>query len=1039
MKLFQKNRKLACIWAILSMVLLSTAGYAQERKVSGKIISADDNLPIPGASVSVKGRTKGTSSDANGQYVISAQTGDILVFKSIGFQAQEKTVADESTINITLKAEASSLNEVVVIGYGVQKKKLTTGANLQVKGEDLLKQSTTNALQALQGKAPGVQISSTSGQPGEGMRVIVRGLGTIGNSGPLYVVDGVQTGDISYINPADIESIDVLKDAASAAIYGSQSANGVILVTTKTGKNNQKAQFSFDGYSGVQNVATKARLLNAREYASIMNEAAVNSGKALLFSEDGLELLGAGTNWMDQMFVKDARTDNYNLSATGGNAGSIYSASLSYTNQEGIVGGKSLSHYERYNFRVNTEHKLYKDLFKVGQHLTFTYIKNNGIGVGNQYNNTLRGAFNTSPFVPMYDEAGNFYDNSGSDWNPGEANPYAEMYYNNQNRNNKQQLLGDVYMVVEPVKNLRFRTSLGVDYGANEGRSFLPLFKLSAYSFNDSTTRVTQSLYKGTTLQWDNTLSYSFKLQQKHFIEVLAGTSAIRNSGSGLNASNRGLAFNDLDHAYLNNATNKDGANISLGGSPYDPDRRMSYFGRVSYNLRETYLLNATLRADGSSKFGPNNRYGYFPSVSAGWVATNESFLQNTRSWLDFLKLRASWGQVGNQNIGYFQYLSPVKVNNTNYNFGTEGNLAAGAFPERLSNLNVKWETSEQVDFGFDARFLNGKASFNFDYYIKNTKDWLILAPILATAGADAPYVNGGNVKNRGVELDLSYRSKIGQLNYTLGINGSFNKNKVGVIPTNDGTIHGLTNLLYANSPEFYRAQNGLPIGYFWGYKTAGIFQTVDEVKAYKSSSGALIQPSAAPGDVRFVDINNDGQIGEADKTMIGNPNPDVVYGFNISADYKGFDLQIQASGVAGNDLVQSYRNHAENKANYLEDILSRWHGAGSSNTMPRVTEDNRNWLQFSDLYIKKGDFLRISTVTLGYDFSKLVKKNYLSKVRLYASALNLFTFTKYNGMDPEVGYTAGDGTTNTAFASGVDLGYYPRPRTFLLGANIKF
>ncbi|RYY37836.1 MAG: TonB-dependent receptor [Sphingobacteriaceae bacterium] len=1030
-RIITKPKKIrAWLLALIALIAIVQNASAQTRQITGTVTGESDKLPLPGVGVKIKGTTTGTATGADGKFSINVATGDVLQFTYIGFQTKEVTVGTSATLDIALADNVKNLDEVVVIGYGVQKKKLVTGANVQVRGDDLQKQSTTNALQALQGQAPGVQVTSATGQPGGAMRVVVRGLGTIGNASPLYVVDGVLTGDITYLNPSDIESIDVLKDAASAAIYGSQSANGVVLVTTKSGKSNQRSQISFDGFAGIQRVPRKADLLNSREYATIMNEAAINSGKAPYFTNAEVDAMGEGTNWLDEMFVNNARTQNYVLSMSGGSNTSTYSTSLGYTGQEGIVGGKDLSNYERYNFRANSEHKLYKDIIKMGQHLTFSYIKNNGIGVGNQYNNSLRGAFNTSPFVPMYDEDGNFFDNSNSTWYNGESNPYAVMYYSNQNRNNSQRLLGDVYLVVEPIKGLRFRTSLGLDYGANEGRSFQPIYRLSIYAFNDFT-RASQSMSKGRTLMWDNTLSYNFNVGAHNF-EVLAGTSSFQNSGSSINGTNRDLIFNDLEHAWLSNATNTDGANITLGGSPYNDDKRLSYFGRLQYNYKETYLFNATFRADGSSRFDPAHRWGNFPSLSAGWVATNEEFLKGAQSWLNFLKIRASWGRVGNQNIDFFQYLAPVTFANTNYIFGnTEGILTPGAYASRLGNPNVRWETSQQTDIGFDANFLNNKLSVNFDYYIKDTKDWLIRAPILATAGADAPFINGGNVRNKGIELGISYRGKAGEFNYMVGVNGAYNTNKVGEIPNADGIVHGANNLLFDNSLEFYRAQNGFPIGYFWGLKTDGIFQNEAEVQGHRSN-GTLIQPNAQPGDVRYVDLNSDGVINDLDRTQIGNPNPDFTFGFNFSADYKGFDFSVQASGVAGNELVQSWRNHGNFKGNYSSAILDRWHGEGSSNTMPRVTEDNRNWTQFSDLYIHKGDYLRINTVTLGYDFGRIVKKDFLSKVRLYASVLNVYTFTKYNGMDPEIGYSEG-------FASGVDLGYYPRPRTFMIGANLKF
>jgi len=1019
------------MWMLLLLISAPVA-FAQQA-IKGKVTSTEDQLPIPGVSVKIKGTTQGVSTDENGNFSINANVGQSLIFSYVGMEEKEVKIASGAAVNVVLQPSTGNLDEVVVVGYGVQQKKLITGASVQVKGDDIQKQSTTNALQALQGQTPGVQISSSSGQPGESMRVIIRGVGTIGNASPLYVVDGVLTSDITYLNPNDIASIDVLKDAASAAIYGSQAANGVILVTTKTGKSDQPAQISLDTYTGVQKLARKIDMLNAKEYAIIMNEAAVNSGKSPYFSNDEIASLGEGTMWMDEMFKDNALTQNYSLSAQGGSTKSVYSTSLGYTSQEGIVGGKDLSNYERFNYRINSEHNLYNDIIRLGQHLTFTYLNTNGIGVGNQYNNSLRGAFNTSPLVPMYDDEGNFYDNSNSSWNNGEANPYAAMYYSNQNDRNSQRLFGDVYLVVEPFKGLRFRTSLGVDYNVNESRSFTPIYKLSTYEFNNFST-INQNMGKNKSLLWDNLLSYTFDVADDHHFEAMIGSSAFQYTGSSMWGTNINAVFNDLEHAWLSNATNRnDAARISLGGAPDDKDKRMSYFTRLNYNYKGTYLLNATFRADGSSRFAQGNRWGYFPSISLGWVATNESFMESTKSWLDFLKFRASWGQVGNQNIPAFRYMAVVNYINANYIFGNqEGVLTPATYPYRLSNANLKWETSEQLDLGFDARLLNNKLDVAFDWYRKTTKDWLIQAPVLATAGADAPYINGGNVKNSGVELALNYHDRIGEFNYSIGLNGTYNKNTVGEIPTADQIVHGEPNLLFDNSLEFYRAQNGFPVGYFWGLRTDGIFQTEADVQNYRNSSDGLVQPSAQPGDVRYIDLNGDGKIDANDKTMIGNPNPDYTFGISLSANYKGFDFTLQATGVAGNQLVQSYRNHPNPYANYTTAILDRWHGPGSSNTIPRVTEDARNWTNFSDLYIHDGDFLRISTITLGYDFGKIIKKNYLRKVRVYASVLNAFTFTKYEGMDPEIGYTEG-------FASGVDLGYYPRPRTFMIGTNITF
>lgn len=1035
-----KPTMLQLCMALLLTVFSVQFGFAQQqtRTVTGIVKSSGDNMSIPGATVTIEGTKTATSTDFDGKFSLEAKTGDVLAISFMGFTTQRKTLGTQNTIDITLQTEISDLKEVVVIGYGSLKKKLVTNAVTQISGESLEKTNTTNALQALQGQAAGLQITSTSGQPGEGLNVVIRGVGSTGGSSPLYVVDGILTGDISYLSNSDIESISVLKDAASAAIYGSQASNGVVLVTTKKGKRGTAGKITFDQYYGIQSVARKVDLLDATEYATILNEAAVNSGKNPYFTNAQIAGLGKGTNWMDEMLVDNAATKNFAFGASGGSDNSVYSTSLSYLGQEGVVGGAALSNYERYNFRFNSEHKLYKDVVTLGENLSFAYINKNGIGVGNQYNNSLRSSFQTTPLLPMYDENGNYFDtsNSSEPWLNGVANPYASMVYNNQNESNNQKLLGNVYLQIEPIKNLTFKTTLGLDYYAGEGHSYSPEYQLSIYAFSRFD-RVNQNMNKGKTLTWDNLAAYKFKVAEEHHFETMLGTSSINYDGTSMSATNADATYSDLDHAWLDNTTNKDGARMSMNGQKSET-RRMSYYGRLNYDYKETYLFNATFRADGSSIFSPENAWGYFPSASAGWVMSNEGFLKDSNA-VNFLKLRASWGQVGNQNARAFQYLSPIKTDNTNYIFGdTEGTLTPGAYPNRLSNTELKWETSEQIDLGFDAKFLDNALSVTFDAYKKTNKDWIILAPVLATAGADAPYVNGGDVVNRGLELSLQYQNNIGDFTYSVSANGAYNENKVGKIPTSDGIIHGLSNELYDNAGEFYRAENGHPLGYFWGFKTGGVFQNQEQIDNYKSANGVVLQPSAAPGDIIYQNLNGDDKIDVSDKTEIGKPNADFTYGFSLSAGYKAFDFTMMANGVSGNQIVQSYRNQSGAYGNYTSAILDRWHGEGSSNTVPRVTEDNRNYTQFSDLYVKNGDFLRINTVTVGFDFAKIKtgKPFFASQFRLYFSALNLYTFTKYNGMDPEIGF--GSSNDDQRFSSGVDVGYYPRPRTFMMGLNVK-
>ena len=1044
-----------CFLAMVMLLCFPASGVRaaqasqQNLTVSGVVTSAADQLPLIGVSVQVKGTSDGTITDLDGNYTVSIASGETLVFSYIGFKTQEIQITNQTTLNVVMEEDSETLDEVVVVGYGVQKKKLVTGATVQVKGETLAKMNTNSPLQAMQGQTPGVNISSTSGQPGEGMKVSIRGLGTVCNASPLYLIDGVG-GDISTLNPADIESIDVLKDAASAAIYGAQAANGVVLITTKSGKAG-KAQISFDAYYGWQTQARKADMLNSQEYMMIMDEQAVNSGNAPYDWNSFQSIYDANgnvydTDWVNSMFQNNAQTQSYTLGITGGSETSTYAMSLGYMSQEGIVGGKDVSNYERYNFRINSEHKIFKDsdLLKVGEQVSFVYKMNNGISVGNQYNNTLRGAFGTSPLAPIYSD-NNIYDSpyndtTNSDWYNGDGNPYGSMMTNSNNDHKDVTFSGNVYAELQPIKNLKFRTVFGAVYSTNESRGFTPLYHFSIYSFNDTRTTASQDMTHGLTMTWTNTATYDWTVGE-HAFNALLGMEISRYNGTYLRGATGILrgGFDDWGHAYLDNGTATSTDNgLSVQGHPNDETRTVSYFARFGWNWKETYMINATVRADGSSRFARGNRYGVFPSVSAGWTLSNEAFMEDTRDWLDFLKLRVSWGQVGNQNIDNYQYTAPITSSNTYYLFGTGLGADAqsaywGAYPSRLANEDVTWETSEQTNIGIDARFLRSRLSLTADFYIKTTKDWLVEAPILATAGTGAPFINGGDVKNTGIELALTWNDQIGSdFQYNVGINGAYNKNKVGNIPTEDGIIHGETNMLYNNTPEFYRASNGHPIGYFWGYQTAGIFQNQQQIEGWRAAGNGILQPDVQPGDVIFVDQDRNGVIDDNDKVDLGNGTPDFTYGFNLGFSYKNFDFAMNAYGAAGNQIVQSYRSHDNIYANYTSAILGRWTGEGTSNRIPRVTETNINW-QFSDLFIQDGDYLRISNITVGYDFAKLINLKAISQARLYFQVQNAFTFTKYDGMDPEIGYGTSD------WVSGIDLGYYPRPRTYLIGVNLKF
>lgn len=1053
-KLFRLTESIRCLFLMLMLVMISTGAAAQNGTLKGKVTGASDGEPLIGVSAVVKGTTKGGVTDYDGNYTLTGlKQGDVIVFSYIGYLKKEQTYTGQTVMNVKLDSDSKTLEDVVVIGYGTMKKKLVTGATMQIKGDDIQKLNTVNPLSAMQGQTPGVNIVSTSGQPGAAMSVTIRGLGTVGNSQPLYLIDGI-AGDITNLNPADIERIDVLKDAASAAIYGAQAANGVILVTTKGGKEGTN-RISYDGYVGWQTVARKFKMLNSREYMDIMDEARLNSGMspvdwASLNSIHDANGNVYDTDWIDNAIDDGALTTSHNISFTGGSKTATYAISGGYTGQDGVIGGSDISYYKRYNFRANSEYKMYDGLITVGEHVSFVWKDSRNMGTGNIYNNNLRSAFSASPIIPVYGPDGDYNNTAGSDWNVNDGNPYGTMMVNRFNRSKSGTLDANAYMQVEPIKNLKFRTVFGISYNGNEYRSYTPSYSFSPQGGNTGE-NVRQNNGHGMSMVWTNTLSYDFTLKGGHDITALVGTEWSSYDGSKTEGYNSGFipGFKDWDHAYLDNTNGT--AKMDLNGAPNDPVRSMSYFARLGWAWKDRYMLNATLRADGSSKFAPGKRWGYFPSVSAGWTISEEDFMKSTKSWMDFLKVRVSWGQVGNANINCWQYLAPVVTTNINYNFGTNGGQegwTTGSYPSRLDNQDVKWETSEQFNVGIDARFLSSRLSLTADWYIKSTKDWLVPAPVLATAGTAGPVINGGDVKNKGVELGLTWNDNIGRdFTYSVGANFAYNHNEVGNIPTEDGIIHGNTNQIYQNAEEFYRAENGHAIGYFWGYRTAGIFQSKQDINNWIAAGNGVMQANVQPGDVKYVDLNHDGRIDDKDKDDLGNGLPKYTFGFNIMLGWKGFDLGINATGAAGFKIAQSYRDPSSSQANYSRAILDRWTGEGTSDKMPRVTyNDVGNWL-FSDLYLQDGDYIRLQNITLGYDFKRLISWKGISKLRLYVQAQNLLTLTKYDGMDPEVGSFNGtdanhlnaDGTTTQTWVSGVDMGYYPHPRTFIVGVNIAF
>ncbi|RKD90648.1 SusC/RagA family TonB-linked outer membrane protein [Mangrovibacterium diazotrophicum] len=1046
-------KKSLLFFLTLFMLTISVIAQGQQRSVSGTVYDSGNN-GLPGATVVIKGTTIGTVTDLDGRYTINEVPSDaVLVISFVGMEMVEVPVANQSVINVTLKEESIGLEEVVAIGYGVQKKKLLTGANTNVKGEDIQALNTTTAMDALKGVTPGVSITQNNGQPGASSKISIRGIGTTGDSRPLYIVDGVVQDGIDYLSPNDIESIDVLKDAASAAIYGSRGANGVILVTTKKGQANMKPVITYDGYYGVQNVYKLPDLLNAQEYANILDEALVNSGNAphnyanLVPDWDKIQSgEWKGTNWFKEMMVDDAPVQSHAVGITGGTAQSNYSFGVSYLDQEGIVGKQSNSFYKRLNVRMNSEHILIKEngnnILTFGENLTYTNSNSNAIRQGNIYWNDVHNALVSSPFLPVYDENGDYHKTI--EWNSSDPNPVAMMEYQTKyGENDNNQLVGSFYLVVEPIKNLRLRSSLGFNMYWGNNRAWTPNYNLGPRYVTDKD-QVSQSAWTGRNIIQDNVLTYSYKIGE-HSFEGMVGNSIERTVQSvNLSLSNKSSLFEDWDHAYIDNTPEASTGNTSIGGRDDFGWSMMSYFGRLSYNYKETLLFSAMLRGDASSRFPEDNRWGYFPSVSAGWVMTNESFMSSTSTVIDFLKLRASWGQVGNERISSFLYSSTMgyldsgnNFYNWSYGFGDDKTMRdIGSKPARIPNPDIGWETSEQLNIGFDANLLASRLSINFDWYKKDTKDWLVWTPIPSHNGQDGMTINGGNVTNKGVELALGWHDRKGDFSYGATVSVAHNKNEVTAIANSEGIVHGPSNVLSQGTGEIFRAQVGYPIGYFWGYQTDGVIQNDEEAAAWVGPTGAKYFDDQQAGDLRWVDQNEDGVISELDKVQIGDPNPDYILGIQLNFDYKGVFLNATANGAFGQQIAKSYRSFADSyKNNYTTDVFKRWHGEGTSNKYPRLlSSPHRNSQNLSDLYIQDGDYLRISNLTVGYDLKKLVTKLFLSEAKIYFTAKNLYTFTKYDGMDPEIGYGF-----DYSWASGIDLGLYPSARTYLIGVSLKF
>ena len=1050
-------KKLLSVLFLLSFTL--AAVYAQNIQIKGTVVSGTDNEPLPGVNVVVKGNTStGTITDFNGTFTLSAPADAILSISYIGFKSQEIAVKGHKDIKIVLQEDSETLDEVVVVGYGVQKKSVVTASIAKVSADDLASTAPVRMDNALKGLASGVTVTSSSGQPGAAAQIRVRGVGTIrtenGAADPLYIVDGMPLeGGLDYLNPNDSASIEVLKDAASGAVYGARAANGVILVTTKTGKIG-KTKVTYDFSYGWQSAWKKRDVLNASEYALMINEGAINAGIAPKFSDP--YSYGQGTNWQDEVFNNNAPMMNHQVSVSGASEKVNYLFSLGFYTQDGIVGGNfDRSNYERLTLRSNTQYTLFDESkernwlnsLKVTSNLSYARIKSTNFDDNSTWGTPLGSALALSPILNVYDETEEAikaqFDKYGTTAEytpvydprngklfsiPGEfgemSNPIAKLSLPGD-KHWSHKFVANFSAELQLWDNLKFKTSYGADLSFWGYDGYRPLYYLRS---GESSTQSSAYSRKedGTVWQLENVLMYD-KSIDKHSFSVLLGQSAKKSSGSYLYGSRNNIT--NYSRPYIDASTGlAANADRDAAGAPSVDATLASIFARASYNYDERYMLQVTVRRDGSSRFGPNNHYAVFPSFSLGWNLTNEKFMNKRPNWLTTTKIRLSWGKNGNENIGNFKYTVLTSPGN-NAIFGSSENVINGVKASGLANPDLKWEESEQLDFGLDFGFFNNALTFTADYYKKKTNGMLMEMNIPFYVGEAKPIGNVGKMENSGIELEAAYKFRVSDWNFRVSANASYLKNKL----IEYGNESGWENLdSFQGTGDISRAENGKPFPFFYGYKTAGIFQNTDEVKAYKNDKGELLQPTAVPGDVRFVDVDGNGIIDANDRTDIGKGMPDWTFGFNLGVSWKNFDLNMMWQGTAGNDIYDATRRTDIATSNLPSWMLNRWTGEGTSNRIPRFVQgDNVNW-QSSDLYVYDGSYLRLKNIQLGYTLpAALTQKVFISSLRFYVAAENLFTFTKYHGFDPEI---SSGGTS-----LGIDYGVYPQARVWTIGASLSF
>lgn len=1009
--------------------LISLSLSAQKGTLSGVVFEKETGQPLIGATVIIEGTAKGASTDFDGAFTLNdISVGESLQVSYLGFTTQTQTIISLGNLNIYLESDAEALEQVVVIGYGSQKIREVTGSVAIVGAKAIEDLKPQRIEQAIQGQVAGVQVTAGSGSPGSGLNINIRGISTNGDNRPLILLDGAVIEDLSVVNPSDIESLNILKDA-TAGIYGVRAANGVIIITSKGGRKESPPKFTVNTYAGIQETTRKLPVLNATEYALLVNEARTNGGQAPLFAD--VSSLGQGTDWQDEVF-ETAPITSFDIGVSGGGKKSKYSVGASYLSQEGIIASNK-SNFERATARVKYNVNL-TDNLRLDFSSIHSYTSREGIAEGG-LGSILFNAVNNAPTLPVRDENGEFSLSEGL--GAEVVNPVAQISntFNNSQTNRTTASLGLNYKFL---KYFEAESRIQANYSDVKSFVFNPLqFYGEGKVFNvvsaiDEDTgelvdqnNVTESSSVFRDYTFDAFLKYNRTFNDSHNFSALLGTSIFQTVGRFWSTTAFGIIDNDISNATVEQATGRIDVGFRNGGDRFD-SRLLSYFSRVQYDYKGKYLFSGLIRRDGSTAFGPENKFGYFPSASLGWVASDESFLSSSNTF-DFLKLRASYGIIGNDRIGNFLFTSQL---NGEAAYIINEELVEGAAVGVISNPEIKWEEQTTFDIGLDARFLNNKLNITADYFNKSTDDLLIFLDVsgilgAAAPGSGAPAVNAGSVENKGFEVSVGYQDTIGDnFSFNTSVNVTTIQNEVTAVNNDLGFSSGGGFGIGQADPS--RFEEGFPIGYFRGLETDGLFQSQAEVAASS-------QPNAVPGDIRFVDQDGDGVIDvDADGVELGDPIPDVTLGYNLSMEYKNFDFSLYAFASIGNDIVRNFERF-EPLTNRTTSFLDRFTGPGTSNSVPLVSTASSQNILFSDFFVEDGSFLRLQTIQLGYTFSEVFNKVLnVDSFRVYGSVSNAFTLTNYSGFDPTI-------SSGSAVGAGIDSGNYPTPRSFLLGINLNF